>query len=29
MTVKVEARPGADDAVRAACNRDLAHTSRR
>jgi phenylacetate-CoA ligase len=25
MTVKVEARPGADDAVRAACNRDLAH----
>jgi phenylacetate-CoA ligase len=25
MTVKVEARPGADDASRAACNRDLAH----
>ena len=25
MTVKVEARPGADDAARAACNRDLAH----
>ena len=25
MTVRVEARPGADDAVRAACNRDLAH----
>ena len=25
MTVKVESRPGADDAVRAACNRDLAH----
>jgi phenylacetate-CoA ligase len=25
MTVKVEARPGSDDAVRAACNRDLAH----
>jgi len=24
MTVKVESRPGADDAVRAACNRDLA-----
>jgi phenylacetate-CoA ligase len=25
MTVKVEARPGSDDAVRAACSRDLAH----
>ena len=25
MTVKVESRPGADDAVRAACNKDLAH----
>src|SRR5207302_977141 len=25
MTVKVEARPGADDASRAACSRDLAH----
>jgi phenylacetate-CoA ligase len=25
MTVRVEARAGADDAVRAACNRDLAH----
>jgi len=25
MTVKVEARPGADDATRAACSRDLAH----
>jgi phenylacetate-CoA ligase len=25
MTVKVEARPGADEAVRAACNKDLAH----
>jgi phenylacetate-CoA ligase len=25
MTVKVEARQGVDDAVRAACNRDLAH----
>jgi len=25
MTVKVEARPGADDAVRAACNNDVAH----
>jgi phenylacetate-CoA ligase len=25
MTVKVEARPGADDASRAACNRDLSH----
>ena len=25
MTVKVEARPGADDASRAACNLDLAH----
>jgi phenylacetate-CoA ligase len=25
MSVKVEARPGADDAVRAACNADLAH----
>jgi phenylacetate-CoA ligase len=25
MTVKVEARPGADDASRTACNRDLAH----
>jgi len=25
MTVKVEARAGAEDAVRAACNRDLAH----
>jgi phenylacetate-CoA ligase len=25
MTVKVEAREGADDATRAACNRDLAH----
>src|SRR3954466_3660660 len=25
MTVKVETRAGADDAVRAACNRDLAH----
>ena len=25
MTVKVEARAGADDATRAACNRDLAH----
>ena len=25
MTVKVEARAGADDAARAACNRDLAH----
>ena len=25
MTVKVEARPGTDDAVRAACDRDLAH----
>ena len=25
MTVKVEARPGADDASRAACDRDLAH----
>ena len=24
MTVRVEARAGADDAVRAACNRDLA-----
>ena len=25
MTVKVESRPGTDDAVRAACDRDLAH----
>src|SRR6187401_1868937 len=25
MTVKVESRPGADDAARAACNKDLAH----
>jgi phenylacetate-CoA ligase len=25
MTVRVEAREGADGAVRAACNRDLAH----
>jgi phenylacetate-CoA ligase len=25
MTVRVEARSGVDDAVRAACNRDLAH----
>ena len=25
MTVKVESRPGADEAVRAACNKDLAH----
>ncbi|MBV9561539.1 MAG: phenylacetate--CoA ligase, partial [Bradyrhizobium sp.] len=25
MTVRVEARPGADDASRAACNKDLAH----
>jgi len=25
LTVKVEARSGADDAVRAACNKDLAH----
>ena len=25
MTVKVESRPGADDATRAACNKDLAH----
>jgi len=25
MTVKVEARPGADDASRAACNKDLSH----
>ncbi|HXO85512.1 MAG TPA: hypothetical protein VN803_08295, partial [Gemmatimonadales bacterium] len=25
MTVKVEARAGADDATRAACNKDLAH----
>jgi phenylacetate-CoA ligase len=25
MTVKVEARPGADEAMRAACNRDLAY----
>jgi phenylacetate-CoA ligase len=25
MTVKVEARPGTDDAVRAACNKDLSH----
>jgi phenylacetate-CoA ligase len=25
MTVKVEARPGADDAVRTACNKDLSH----
>ena len=25
MTVKVEARPGADETARAACNRDLAH----
>jgi phenylacetate-CoA ligase len=25
MTVRVEARPGADDASRASCNRDLAH----
>jgi phenylacetate-CoA ligase len=25
MTVKVEARPGADDATRAACGRELAH----
>src|SRR6185295_18086859 len=25
MTVKVEARPGADEATRAACSRDLAH----
>jgi phenylacetate-CoA ligase len=25
MTVKVEARPGADEAVRAACGKDLSH----
>jgi len=25
MTVQVEARPGADDASRAACNKDLSH----
>ena len=25
MTVKVESRPGADEAGRAACNKDLAH----
>jgi phenylacetate-CoA ligase len=25
MTVKVEARPGVDDATRAGCNKDLAH----